>query len=240
MLRGVPWVQVPTTTLAMVDSALGGKVGINLERAKNMVGAFHQPRFVWAATETLSTLPDREWRAGWAEAAKTAWIESAAAWDEFRAEVHHLRARDPEAARRVVGRCLRVKAGIVARDEREDGERLTLNLGHTVGHALEVGLGYGVILHGEAVAVGLVAEARLAERLGISRGVAEEFSEVLGALGFALRPPPVDGEVALRALQVDKKRRGAMFLVPLPVRPGEVRLVSLPLTDIASAVPGVR
>jgi shikimate kinase/3-dehydroquinate synthase len=239
-LRGVPWAQVPTSTLAMVDSAIGGKVGVNLEVGKNLLGAFHQPRLVWAPLQTLATLAPRERHAGWAEAVKTAWIAGPEAWERLCVQAEALRDGEPAAVRQTVRMSLATKASIVARDERESGERAWLNLGHTVGHALEAGAGFGALLHGEAVAIGLVAEARLAERIGIARGAAEKLAETLHRVGLSLKAPAIDPEVALRALQVDKKRGGAMFHVPLPVKPGEVRLVALTLSDVATAIPGVR
>jgi len=165
--RGMPFVQIPTTLLAQVDSSVGGKTGINHALGKNMIGAFYQPRAVLIDTDCLRTLPDRELAAGLAEVIKYGAIRDRGFFDWLEAELPHLSERDPDALIHAVTESCRIKAEIVAADEREAGERALLNFGHTFGHAIEAGVGYGEWLHGEAVAAGMVMAARLSERLGL-------------------------------------------------------------------------
>src|SRR6185312_5329155 len=167
-MRGIDFVQFPTTLLAMVDSAVGGKTGVDHAAGKNLVGAFHQPRAVIADLDTLATLPDRELRAGLAEVVKTACIGDADFFAWLEANAAALLAREAGALTHAIVTCCRFKAGVVERDERETGERALLNFGHTFGHALEAEKGYGTLLHGEAVAVGMMLAARLSARLGMA------------------------------------------------------------------------
>ena len=164
--RGVQYVQAPTTLLAQVDSSVGGKTAINHPLGKNMIGAFHQPRLVLADTDTLKTLPERELRSGLAEVIKHGLIRDAAFFGWLEANVERLLSREAQALEHAVLRSIAIKAEIVARDERESGLRKVLNFGHTFGHAIETGLGYGVWLHGEAVAAGMVMAADLSRQLG--------------------------------------------------------------------------
>jgi len=164
--RGVPFVQIPTTLLAQVDSSVGGKTAINHPLGKNMIGAFHQPQAVVADMQTLETLPERELRSGLAEVIKHGLIRDAAFFSWIEAHVDRLLARDPEALEHAVVRSIAIKAEIVGEDERERGLRALLNFGHTFGHAIETGLGYGAWLHGEAVAAGMVMAADLSRQLG--------------------------------------------------------------------------
>jgi 3-dehydroquinate synthase len=164
--RGVDFLQVPTTLLAQVDSAVGGKTGVNHPGGKNLIGAFHQPLCVLADTDTLQTLPDRELSAGLAEVVKYGLIADVAFFDWIEAHTQSLLQRDPAALRHVLRRCCELKAEIVAQDEREHGRRALLNLGHTFGHAIETGMGYGEWLHGEAVAAGTMMAVELSHRLG--------------------------------------------------------------------------
>ena len=165
-LRGVPFIQVPTTLLAQVDSSVGGKTGINHPLGKNMIGAFYQPRLVLADTTTLNTLPDRELSAGLAEVIKYGLIGDLPFFEWLEQNMEKLLARDPAALAYAIHRSCADKARVVAADEREGGIRALLNLGHTFGHAIESGMGYGVWLHGEAVAAGTVLAAELSRRLG--------------------------------------------------------------------------
>jgi len=164
--RGVAFVQVPTTLLAQVDSSVGGKTGINHPLGKNMIGAFYQPRCVIADTDTLSTLPDRELSAGLAEVIKYGLIRDSGFFSWLESHMGALLARDPQALAQAIERSCRNKAEVVAGDEREEGLRALLNLGHTFGHAIETGMGYGKWLHGEAVAAGMCMAADLSQRLG--------------------------------------------------------------------------
>jgi 3-dehydroquinate synthase len=164
--RGVPFVQMPTTLLAQVDSSVGGKTAINHPLGKNMIGAFHQPQLVVADMRTLETLPERELRSGLAEVIKHGLIRDAAFFGWIEAHLDRLLGRDPDALEHAVVRSIAIKAEIVGRDEREGGLRALLNFGHTFGHAIETGLGYGAWLHGEAVAAGMVMAADLSRQLG--------------------------------------------------------------------------
>jgi 3-dehydroquinate synthase len=168
LLRGIPYVQIPTTLLAQVDSSVGGKTGVNSEHGKNLIGSFYQPQLVLADVETLGTLPQRERRAGYAEVAKYGLIDDAAFFSWLEAHGRELIAGDPALQQTAVAACCRAKARIVADDEREVGARALLNLGHTFAHALETEAGYsGSLLHGEAVAFGIVLAYRLSTRLGL-------------------------------------------------------------------------
>jgi len=204
--RGMPFVQVPTTLLSQVDSSVGGKTGINHPLGKNMIGAFHQPRAVVIDTDCLKTLPDRELAAGIAEVIKTAAVRDRAFFEWLEANVSDLVARDDDALVHAVGESCRIKAEIVAADEREAGERALLNFGHTFGHAIEAGVGYGGWLHGEAVAAGMVLAAQLSERLGmISSADVERLRALLLLAGLPVEAPPLGVERYLDLMGRDKK-----------------------------------
>jgi len=221
--RGIPWVQVPTTLLAMIDSSIGGKTGVDTAHGKNLLGAFHQPRLVIADLDTLATLAPPQLAAGMAEAIKHAAIADA---DYFaaleRADVPLT--RDPVALERVVARSVEIKAEIVAADERERGRRAVLNFGHTVGHALEATSGYA-LLHGEAVAIGMVVEARLAEALRVAE--AGTARRIAAALHHHRLPTAIpDGctvDPLLAAMRHDKKARDGALRFALPFRIGAMR-----------------
>jgi len=206
-MRGVRFVQLPTTLLAMVDSSVGGKTAVDLPQGKNLVGAFHQPAAVLADTATLDTLPDRELRAGLAEVVKYGALGDAGffAWLEQHAEA--LLAREPAALAEAIARCCAHKAGIVARDETEQGERMLLNLGHTFGHAIETEQGYGGLLHGEAVAVGMVLAARLSADLGLAPWTdAARLAALLERLALPTAlPAGLGAEALLARMRLDKK-----------------------------------
>ncbi len=215
--RGIAFIQVPTTLLAQVDSSVGGKTAVNHPLGKNMVGAFHQPRAVIADVATLETLPLRELRAGLAEVIKHGFIRDAAFVDWLDANIDRLLARDPEALTHAVVRSCEIKAQVVAADERETGLRALLNFGHTFGHAIESGLGYGHWVHGEAVAAGMVMAADLSARLGmIAKPDADRVRVLLARAGL-----PVAGPASLPAgrylelMAVDKKaaRGGIRFVL---------------------------
>jgi len=207
--RGVPFVQVPTTLLAQVDSSVGGKTAINHARGKNMVGAFHQPRLVLADMDSLATLPERELRAGVAEVIKHGAIRDAALFAWLEANVERLVARDPDALAHAVQRSVEIKAEVVARDERETGERALLNFGHTFGHAIETGLGHGTWLHGEAVAAGMVMAAGLSARLGLlDQPSADRLRRLIERAGLPVAGPPLSTQRYLELMAVDKKARG--------------------------------
>lgn len=209
-MRGLAWVQVPTTLLAQVDASVGGKVAINHPRAKNLVGAFHQPRLVLIDPETLATLPDREYRAGLAEVIKCGAALSAELFGLLETRLGALLARDPGALEEVIAACCELKATIVEQDEREEsGLRMLLNYGHTVGHALEALGGYAGLLHGEAVAVGMVLAVRLGERLGLTeRETAGRQVALIRAAGLPVAFSTASPGEVVEALRHDKKARG--------------------------------
>ncbi len=229
-LRGLEVVQVPTTLLAMVDAAVGGKTGVDSALGKNLVGAFHPPLHVHAALETLSTLPAAERACGLGEVVKTALALDAALFARLeRSPPGALDAAD------VVGACVDAKVAVVREDERESGPRLVLNAGHTVAHALERTLGFGVMPHGLAVAVGLVAELDLAVRLGVCEDPAlpDRLAGLHRRLGLPIAPPPgLDREALVAAASLDKKGRADTLRVPLPVRAGRMVVVDLPRRDL--------
>jgi 3-dehydroquinate synthase len=205
-MRGVPLVQVPTTLLAQVDSSVGGKTGVNHPLGKNMIGAFYQPRVVVIDTDCLSTLPDRELAAGLAEVVKTAVIRDASFFGWLETNVARIRARDADALVHAVLESCRIKAQVVAADEREAGERALLNFGHTFGHAIETGVGYGEWLHGEAVAAGMVLAAKLSQRLGLIPGAdVERLSVLLQLAGLPVEAPRLGVERYLALMSRDKK-----------------------------------
>jgi 3-dehydroquinate synthase len=204
--RGVPFIQVPTTLLAQVDSSVGGKTAINHPRGKNMVGAFHQPLAVISDTSTLGTLPERELRAGLAEVIKHGLILDRAFTDWLDANLPALLAREPQALAHAVRRSCELKARVVVADERETGLRAILNFGHTFGHAFEAGLGYGEWLHGEAVAAGMVMAAELSVRAGLlARPDATRVRALLTRAGLPVTGPALSGKRILELMQVDKK-----------------------------------
>ena len=205
--RGVAFIQVPTTLLAQVDSSVGGKTGVNHALGKNMIGAFHQPRAVIADTETLSTLPDRELSAGIGEVIKYGLIRDPEFFDWLETNIGKLHARDAQALAYMIERSCRNKADVVAADELEAGQRALLNLGHTFGHAIETGVGYGAWLHGEAVGAGMCMAADLSYRLGwLNAASVERTRALIAAAGLPVAPPPGLGPERLRELMaVDKK-----------------------------------
>jgi 3-dehydroquinate synthase len=223
--RGLPLVMVPTTLLAMVDSSVGGKVGINLQRGKNLVGAFHQPVGVWIDTAALDTLPNREYRSGLAEVVKYGVILDADFFAWLEANADAVLKRDPAAVRHVVTRSCELKAGIVEKDEREEsGLRMVLNYGHTFAHAFEVIGGYGTWLHGEAVAAGMVCASRLAEKIGMVPGetTARQVA-LLQKFGLPTAAKPEWNQDHLIAvMRRDKKAAAGRMRFVLPTRIGEV------------------
>lgn len=204
-LRGVDFIQVPTTLLAQVDSSVGGKTGVNHERGKNLIGAFHQPQVVLIDTATLETLPDRELKAGLAEVIKHGAICDAAFFAWLETNMEALLQRDPEALACAIRRCCEIKAEVVAADEREAGRRAILNFGHTFGHAIEHCQGYGEWLHGEAVAAGMVMAAKLS---GLSDDDVKRLSDLIGSAGLPVEPPPIAADDWVRAMGLDKKVQG--------------------------------
>ncbi|WP_208296105.1 bifunctional shikimate kinase/3-dehydroquinate synthase AroKB [Telluria antibiotica] len=208
-MRGVPFVQIPTTLLAQVDSSVGGKTGINHPLGKNMIGAFYQPRAVIADTATLDTLPQRELAAGLAEVIKHGAILDAGFFDWIEANIVKLVARDHAALAHAIARSCEIKADVVARDEREGGLRAVLNFGHTFGHAIEAGMGYGAWLHGEAVGCGMVMAADLSHRLGlIDAAAVARVCALVQAAGLPVVAPDLGTPRWIELMEVDKKNEG--------------------------------
>jgi 3-dehydroquinate synthase len=206
--RGTPFLQVPTTLLAQVDSSVGGKTAINHPLGKNMIGAFHQPRAVIADMDTLATLPERELKAGLAEVIKHGAIRDAALFGWCEANVEGLLARDAQALAHVVARSCEIKSEVVAQDEQEHGLREILNFGHTFGHAIETGFGYGTWLHGEGVAIGMVLAADLSVRMGLLPAAdAARVQRLVAAAGLPVKVSGMGAERFVELMSVDKKAR---------------------------------
>ncbi len=237
LLRGVAFGQVPTTVLSMVDSSVGGKTGFNRSAGKNLVGAFHQPKFVLCDPVVLDTLAPAERIAGLAEVAKAAWLEGEEAVARLERDAEALVRGDRAATITAIESAVRTKARVVALDERESGVRMLLNLGHTVGHGLEAAAGYGALRHGEAVSLGMVAAMRVAMARGrASASAAERMEALLHALGL-----PVDLDARLGAevwpyVDADKKRQGDAVRFIVPGEPGQTRVETLPVDEVRRAV----
>ncbi len=216
-LRGVPYIQAPTTLLAMIDSSIGGKTGVDVPAGKNLLGAFHQPRLVVADLDLLGTLPAPQLAAGIAEAVKHGAIADADYFAFLEREHDAVTTKQPDALERLVRRCVEIKAGVVAADERETGRRAILNFGHTVAHAVEATAKFAV-LHGEAVAIGMAYEARLAERLGIAAaGTADRIRRLLERYDLPLElPESATPDELLATMQLDKKARAGTVRFALP------------------------
>jgi 3-dehydroquinate synthase len=233
--RGVPFIQVPTTLLAQVDSAVGGKTAINHPLGKNMVGAFYQPLAVLADTDTLATLPPRELAAGIAEIVKYGVIRDAAFFEWLEGNVGRMVQRETEALSYAIERSCAIKAEIVGLDEREDGIRALLNYGHTFGHAIETALGFGHWLHGEAVAAGMVLAARLSHRLGlIGAGEVTRIADLLARAGLPVAAPDLGLTRYLELMGHDKKVQAGRIRFVLLKRLGDA-LISAEVPDTALA-----
>ncbi len=238
--RGVPFVQVPTTLLAQVDSSVGGKTAINHPLGKNMIGAFYQPLRVVCDLDTLATLPAREFSAGLAEVIKYGPIDDVAFLQWVEANIEALRARDPAAAAHAVRRSCEIKAAVVGQDERESGLRAILNFGHTFGHAIEAGLGYGAWLHGEAVGCGMVMAATLSQRLGrVSGAYVQRLTRLIAAAGLPTRAPVLAADNAARYLalmRVDKKAEAGAIRFVVVDEHGHAELCPVPDALVAEVI----
>ncbi len=224
-LRGVAFVQVPTTLLAQVDSSVGGKVGVNLKAGKNLVGAFHQPRLVLCDLTTLRTLPGREFRAGLAEVIKYGIIYDAGLFRRLERDLPKVLKRDPRTLAEVITRCCEIKAEVVGQDETESGLRAILNFGHTIGHGLEAVSSYGRFLHGEAIAIGQVAAAKLSEALlSLPAADAERITRLFQRAGLpvGVRLSAPQRRRLLAAMRLDKKASGGEIKFVLARRIGQV------------------
>jgi 3-dehydroquinate synthase len=222
-MRGIPYLQVPTTLLAMLDASVGGKTGVDTLQGKNLVGAFHPPAAVIADPRTLATLPDQDYRAGLAEAVKHGLIADRDYFEWMEANAATLTSRGLDSLTRLIRRSVEIKADVVSGDERESGRRVILNAGHTVAHALEQVSGYE-LPHGEAVALGLVIECQLAEQLGVaSAGLRKRVAALLDRLGLPGRiPPRLEGSALLGSMATDKKNRGGQIHFALASQVGEM------------------
>lgn len=222
-MRGLPYILVPTTLLAMLDASVGGKTAVNAPQGKNLIGAFHPPAAVLADPLVLATLPDREYRGGLAEAVKHGLIADAMYFEWMEAEHARILGRDPDALVQLVYRSVEIKADVVSADERESGRRTVLNAGHTVAHSLEQLSGYR-LPHGEAVALGLIAECDIAERLGVAApGLRTRVARLLEQFGLPVRyHHPLDVKAAVAQMGSDKKNRGALIHCALPAGIGRM------------------
>ena len=241
-MRGIPFIQVPTTLLAQVDSSIGGKTGINHPLGKNMIGAFYQPRLVLADTKVLETLPPRELSAGLAEVIKHGLIRDGAFFAWLEQNMEQLLACDQGALAHAVRRCCEIKAAVVAEDERETGVRALLNFGHTFGHAIESGMGYGKWLHGEAVAAGMVMAADLSQRMGlIAQADVARIVALLRRARLPTAPPDIAPERLLELMGVDKKAEGGKlrFVLLDAIGAGSVR-GDVPDAPLQQALAGSR
>jgi 3-dehydroquinate synthase len=236
-MRGAPFVQLPTTLLAQVDSSVGGKTAINHPLGKNMIGAFHQPERVLCDLDTLATLPPRELRAGLAEVIKYAPIADAALLDWLEAQLDALLAGDGDALAEAVERACRIKAEVVGSDERESGRRAILNFGHTFGHAIEAGVGYGQWLHGEAVAAGMVIAATLSADLGlVSPAHAQRIERLLARAGLPVQAPDLGDERWFELMAHDKKADAGDIRYVLLDGPASATLRRVPRATVAAAI----
>ncbi len=238
-MRGLPHLQVPTSLLAMLDASVGGKTGVDTRQGKNLVGAFHPPAAVLADPRVLATLPERDFRGGMAEAVKHGLIADEAYFTWMEREADALLRRDEDALTRLVRRSVEIKAAVVSADEREEGRRAILNAGHTVAHALEGATAYR-IPHGEAVALGLVAECALAEILGVApAGLSARVADLLGRFQLPVRlEQPIDADRLVEAMGSDKKNREARVHFALPTALGAMEAADGWTRD--AAAPAIR
>jgi shikimate kinase/3-dehydroquinate synthase len=236
-MRGVPFVQVPTTLLSQVDSSVGGKTAINHPLGKNMIGAFYQPQAVLADTATLATLPQRELSAGLAEVIKHGAIIDAVFFDWLEQHMPQLMAREDAALAHVIQRSCEIKADVVRQDERESGLRAILNFGHTFGHAIEAGLGYGEWLHGEAVGCGMVMAANLSHRLGyLSAEDKSRITALVKAAGLPVVAPNLGTERWLTLMEVDKKNAGGQIKFILLKPLGQAIITGVPADHLEATL----
>jgi len=225
-MRGISYIQVPTTLLAQVDSSVGGKTGVNHKLGKNMIGTFWQPRLVWIDVETLKTLPKRQLLAGMAEVIKYGVIYDADLFRFLKAKKDEILALDYGALSHIIKRSCEIKADVVSQDEREAGLRAILNYGHTIGHAIETATGYTRFLHGEAVAIGMNMEAKLAYKIGLlDKKQAAEIRTLIDSYGLPFKvPADIDVNYMLSSMQLDKKAVAGELKFILPEKIGKVRI----------------
>jgi 3-dehydroquinate synthase len=236
-MRGVPFVQVPTTLLAQVDSSVGGKTAINHPIGKNMIGAFYQPQRVVCDLDTLQTLPQREMSAGLAEVIKYGPIADMQFFDWIDTNLDALLTRDPKALAHAVKRSCEIKAWVVGQDEREGGIRAILNFGHTFGHAIEAGLGFGEWLHGEAVGCGMVMASHLSQRLGlVDEAFVSRFTALVERAGLPIAGPKLGADEYLHHMRVDKKAEAGEIKFVLIDKPGTAIVRGAPDALVAQVI----
>ncbi|HVU28433.1 MAG TPA: 3-dehydroquinate synthase [Verrucomicrobiae bacterium] len=224
-LRGIPFVQIPTTLLAQVDSSVGGKTGVNLRAGKNLVGAFYQPRLVLCDLDALKTLPEREFRAGLAEVIKYGIIYDAKLFMQLERDLPKILRRDEKVLSPIIARCCEIKAEVVSKDETESGLRAILNFGHTIGHAIENGFGYGKFLHGEAISIGQIAAAKLSHKLlGLPQYDVERIENLFArtSLPTQIKLNSKQREKLFAAMRLDKKVSGGEIKFVLAKKIGRV------------------
>jgi 3-dehydroquinate synthase len=232
-MRGIRFIQVPTTLLAQVDSSVGGKTGINHPLGKNMIGAFHQPAAVIADLNTLKTLPARELSAGLAEVVKHGAIADTEFLSWIEANAQALLECDTTAMAHAVLRSCEIKSAVVSADEREGGIRATLNFGHTFGHAIEAGMGYGAWLHGEAVACGMVMGADLSRRLNfITQDEVNRLTKIIQSMNLPTNPPKFGAQRFMELMQVDKKTEGGQIRYVVLEKIGKAQIKSVPDSQV--------
>lgn len=232
-MRGIPFIQVPTTLLAQVDAAVGGKVGIDHKKGKNLIGAFYQPKAVIIDTLTLKTLPERQIRAGLAEVIKHGIIRDRELFDYVSKSLDNIFAVDQVTFQKLIPWNCQIKASVVEQDEREGGLRAILNFGHTIGHAIEAVAGYDVYLHGEAIAIGMLAEAQLGAKLGITPNDAvDEIHEIFKKANYPLAKPDISSDDLINSMYMDKKVSKGTLRFALPTKIGDT--VIHPLHNQAS------
>ena len=237
-MRGTNFVQLPTTVLSQVDASSGGKTAIDHSKGKNLIGAFHQPRLVVVDTATVDSLPAREYRSGLAEIVKHGVVLEAAYFDDVEASADALTGRDPATVDRIIAGSCRLKAAVVASDERESALRMVLNYGHTIGHAIEAATGFATLTHGEAVSLGIAAEAALAVRLGVATEATRDRQErLLERLGLPIRTAALDPGLVLEAMSHDKKGRDGRVPFVLAPAIGQFKIVTeVAADDIRAAL----
>lgn len=231
-LRGVPFVQVPTTLLAQVDSSVGGKTGVNHRRGKNLIGAFYQPKFVYIDVDTLKTLDKRELRAGLAEVIKYGVIRDSRLFKYLDDHMNEIKALDREALLHIIKKSCSIKASVVEADEKESGLRAILNFGHTFGHAVEAVTGYKEYKHGEAVAIGMLYATGLSNKMGFCNAqVVEDVRSLIKKAGLPYNPPLLPGKRYIKAMEVDKKMAGGYLNFVLVEKIGKVRIEKVRFQD---------
>ncbi|MEK6689781.1 MAG: 3-dehydroquinate synthase [Nitrospirota bacterium] len=224
-MRGIPYIQVPTTLLAQVDSSVGGKTGVNHILGKNMIGSFYQPGLVWIDIKTLETLPDRELRAGISEVIKYGMIADIEFFEYLEKKIENIISLDEPPLIHIIKRSCEIKAEVVSKDEREEGLRSTLNFGHTIGHAIETLTNYTTYKHGEAVALGMLYEAKIANRMGLcNKDILEKLKVLILRAGLPTKLPDISADKIIEAMQIDKKVREEKIRIVLPEEIGRVSL----------------